>query len=231
MNTTAGAAEIPRDVVSRWLDSDRPLVYPEGNESLLYRAFKRGLDITGAVVAIVLFAPIMFAVWAILMVTTKGHPIYVQERIGYCGRRFKMYKFRSMVMNATAVQHMVTNEQAGPVFKNRRDPRITRIGRFIRSTSIDEMPQLFNVLKGDMALVGPRPPIASEVMKYEPWQRRRLAIKPGLTCLWQVSGRNEIGFEDWVRMDLWYSKNQNMKTDFRLLWRTPLSVLSRKGAY
>jgi lipopolysaccharide/colanic/teichoic acid biosynthesis glycosyltransferase len=170
-------------------------------------------------------------VWAILMWTTKGHPIFVQERIGYCGTRFRMYKFRSMVMDATKVQHLVVNEQEGPVFKNRRDPRITRVGRFIRSTSLDELPQLFNVLKGDMALVGPRPPIASEVIHYAPWQRRRLAVKPGLTCLWQVSGRNEIGFDDWVRMDLWYSKHQNLWTDMRLLWKTPKSVLSRRGAY
>jgi lipopolysaccharide/colanic/teichoic acid biosynthesis glycosyltransferase len=164
-------------------------------------------------------------------VTTKGRPIFVQERIGYCGRRFRMYKFRSMRLDAAKIQYLVTNEQAGPVFKNRRDPRITRIGRFIRSTSIDELPQLFNVLKGDMALVGPRPPIASEVLNYAPWQRRRLAIKPGLTCLWQVSGRCEIGFEDWVRMDLWYARNQNIWTDLQLLWKTPLSVLSRRGAY
>lgn len=232
MNQELGAKEkIPRDVLARWVESNRQLVYPEGNERLIYRVLKRGLDIIGAVVAIILFSPVMLTVWAILMVTTKGKPIFVQERIGYCGVKFPMYKFRSMVVDATKVQHLVVNEQEGPVFKNRRDPRITRVGRFIRSTSIDELPQLFNVLKGDMALVGPRPPIASEVMNYEPWQRRRLAIRPGLTCLWQVSGRNEIGFEDWVRMDLWYAKHQNIKTDLRLLWKTPLSVLSRRGAY
>ena len=104
----------------------------------------------------------------------------------------------------------MANEKDGPIFKNRRDPRITRIGRLLRSTSIDEMPQLFNVLAGSMSLVGPRPPVAKEVEKYEPWQRRRLAVKPGLTCLWQVSGRSEVGFEDWVRMDLWYVKNQSL---------------------
>lgn len=220
-----------RDVVSRWIKSRRPLVYPEGNGSTVYRVLKRVFDFTGALVAIVLFSPLMLAVWLILMWTTKGHPIFVQERIGYCGRRFRMYKFRSMVMDAAKYQSLVRNEQEGPVFKNRRDPRITRIGRFIRSTSIDELPQLFNVLKGDMALVGPRPPIASEVVNYAPWQRRRLAIQPGLTCLWQVSGRNEIGFEDWVRMDLWYAKRQSFWTDLKLILKTPLSVLSRRGAY
>lgn len=231
MNADVGQRGAPRDVVARWLESERPLVYPEGNEHVLYRALKRGFDVVGALVLIALFAPVMLCVWLALMWTTTGQPIFVQERIGHCGRKFRMYKFRSMVMDATKVQHLVVNEQAGPVFKNRRDPRITRIGRFIRSTSIDELPQLFNVLKGDMALVGPRPPIASEVVNYEPWQRRRLAVKPGLTCLWQVSGRNEIGFEDWVRMDLWYSKHQNLWTDAKLLWRTPLSVLTRRGAY
>jgi len=220
-----------RDVVSRWIESRRPLVYPEGNGSPVYRVLKRVFDFTGALVAIVLFSPLMLAVWLILMWTTKGHPIFVQERIGYCGRRFRMYKFRSMVMDAAKYQSLIKNEQDGPVFKNRRDPRITRIGRFIRSTSIDELPQLFNVLKGDMALVGPRPPIASEVVNYAPWQRRRLAIQPGLTCLWQVSGRNEIGFEDWVRMDLWYAKRQSFWTDLKLILKTPLSVLSRRGAY
>lgn len=230
LGTTAAPAA-RRGALTRWSESGRPLVQPEGNESRFYRALKRGLDIVGASAAIVLFSPLILFVFAVLCVTTNGRPIFVQERIGYCGRRFRMYKFRSMRLDAAKIQYLVTNEQAGPVFKNRRDPRITRIGRFIRSTSIDELPQLFNVLKGDMALVGPRPPIASEVLNYAPWQRRRLAIKPGLTCLWQVSGRCEIGFEDWVRMDLWYARNQNIWTDLQLLWKTPLSVLSRRGAY
>src|SRR5690606_3829060 len=119
------------------------------------------------------------------------------------------------------MQAAVANEKDGPIFKNRQDPRITRIGRFLRRSSIDEMPQLFNVLLGHMALVGPRPPVEKEVRKYEPWQFRRLAIMPGLTCLWQVSGRSEIGFTDWVRMDLWYSRNQNAWTDATLLVKTP----------
>jgi lipopolysaccharide/colanic/teichoic acid biosynthesis glycosyltransferase len=136
-----------------------------------------------------------------------------------------------MRLDAEQIRHVVANEKSGPIFKNRRDPRITRIGRFLRSSSIDEMPQLFNVLLGSMSLVGPRPPIPAEVEKYKPWQRRRLAVKPGLTCLWQVSGRSEIEFEDWVRMDLWYLKNQKLTTDAQLLARTPASVVSGKGAY
>jgi lipopolysaccharide/colanic/teichoic acid biosynthesis glycosyltransferase len=171
------------------------------------------------------------ATYAVLFITTRGKPIFAKERVGHCGRKFKMYKFRTMCPNADQLQHLVENEQDGPVFKNRRDPRITRIGRMLRSFSIDELPQLFNVLKGDMALVGPRPPIVKEVIRYEPWHLDRLSVKPGLTCLWQVSGRCEIGFEDWVRMDLWYVRNQSLQTDIRLLVRTPLSVLSRRGAY
>ena len=142
-----------------------------------------------------------------------------------------MPKFRTMRLDAEQLQHVVVNEKDGPIFKNRRDPRITRIGRFLRSASIDEMPQLFNVLLGSMSLVGPRPPVAREVVQYEPWQRLRLSVKPGLTCLWQISGRSEIQFEQWVRMDLWYVKNQGFLTDLKLLARTPASVLSRRGAY
>lgn len=142
-----------------------------------------------------------------------------------------MYKFRSMLPNAEERQHEVQNEKDGPIFKNRRDPRITRVGRFLRATSIDELPQLFNVLLGHMSLVGPRPPLAKEVVQYEPWQRRRLAIKPGLTCLWQVSGRSEIGFEEWIRMDLWYIKHQSLLIDLALLLKTPWCVLTGRGAY
>lgn len=202
-----------------------------GNHSLAYRAGKRLLDFVGAAVLLVLFAPVLLVTLAVLSVTTNGRPIFSQERVGHRGRRFRMFKFRTMVLDATRVQHLVVNEQTGPVFKNRRDPRITRVGRWLRSTSIDELPQLFNVLAGHMSLVGPRPPVPAEVARYQPWQLRRLAIKPGLTCLWQVSGRCEIGFDDWVRMDIWYLNHQSLATDLLLLAKTPLSVLSRRGAY
>jgi lipopolysaccharide/colanic/teichoic acid biosynthesis glycosyltransferase len=208
-----------------------PIVEPLGNQSRLYLALKRAWDIAGALVLIALLSPILLATLVILTITTKGKPLFIQERVGYCGKRFKMIKFRTMRLDADKLQHLVQNEKDGPIFKNRIDPRITRIGRILRKTSIDEMPQLFNVLAGSMALVGPRPPVPQEVEKYEPWQRRRLAIKPGLTCLWQVSGRSEVAFEDWVRMDLWYVKNQNLKTDAKLLAKTPTSVVSGRGAY
>jgi lipopolysaccharide/colanic/teichoic acid biosynthesis glycosyltransferase len=142
-----------------------------------------------------------------------------------------MFKFRTMAIDAEQRRDEVPNDHSGPVFKNRRDPRVTRFGRLLRRTSLDEMPQLLNVLRGDMSLVGPRPPLAKEVAQYKGWQRRRLAVQPGLTCLWQVSGRSEIGFEDWVRMDLWYVRNQGLLVDLKLLLRTPWSVLSARGAY
>ncbi|MBX3413307.1 MAG: sugar transferase [Pirellulales bacterium] len=206
-------------------------VRARGNLSTGYRVLKRAADIVGALFFLVLFSPLMLAVLLVLTVTTKGRPLFRQTRVGLCGRTFGMYKFRTMRLDADKLQHLVKNEKDGPVFKNRHDPRITRIGRFLRSTSIDEMPQFVNVLLGDMSLVGPRPPVPAEVAKYEPWQLGRLSVKPGLTCLWQVSGRCEIGFEDWVRMDLWYLRHQNVKTDVKLLVKTPMSVLSRRGAY
>jgi lipopolysaccharide/colanic/teichoic acid biosynthesis glycosyltransferase len=207
------------------------IILPAGNRSRFYLFTKRALDLIGAVVALVLLSPIMLAALLVLVVTTKGRPIFCQQRIGFCGRRFTMFKFRSMVTGAADQQHLVDNDQDGPIFKNFADPRITRFGRFLRTTSIDETPQLINVLLGNMSLVGPRPPLAKEVEKYEPWQRQRLSIKPGLTCLWQVRGRSEIGFDDWMRMDIWYLKHQNLWTDLKLLLLTPYSVLSRRGAY
>ena len=125
----------------------------------------------------------------------------------------------------------MANECTGPVFKNRRDPRVTRLGRILRKTSLDETPQLFHVLLGQMSLVGPPPLDVREVARFDPWQIRRMAVKPGLTCLWQVSGRSDVGFEEWTRMDLWYVRNQSLLVDLELLWRTPLKVLGGKGAY
>ena len=208
------------------------IVEPEGNLTRTYQVTKRISDILGAIILLVLLLPVLLTTLVILIVTTKGRPFFIQERIGYLGRRFPMIKFRTMRLDADKLQHLVDNQHAdGPIFKNRQDPRITKIGSFLRRTSIDEMPQLINILLGHMSLVGPRPPVEKEVRQYQSWQRRRLAIMPGLTCLWQVSGRSEIGFEEWVRMDLWYLKNQNLQTDLYFLWRTPLSVLSGRGAY
>lgn len=209
----------------------RPFVTSGGTPSLGYRITKRAMDLAGAIVLLAALSPLMAAIFLVLTVTTKGKPLFFQKRLGCQGRPFRMAKFRTMVADAETRQAAVRNEQAGPVFKNRRDPRVTRFGALLRSASLDELPQLVNVLFGQMSLVGPRPPIAHEVARYEPWQRRRLAVKPGLTCLWQISGRCEIGFLDWVRMDLWYIKNRGVWTDLWLLAKTPLAVLSRRGAY
>jgi len=224
-------ARAPMPDVGAWLEGRSLLVSPAGNRSPVYRTLKRLIDIVGAATLLVLFGPIMLCVFVVLTITTRGKPIFRQERVGFCGRRFPMYKFRTMYDNADQIKAQVKNEKDGPIFKNRRDPRITTIGRFLRSTSIDEMPQVFNILLGHMSLVGPRPPIVAEVVQYRAWQFGRLAVKPGLTCLWQVSGRSEVGFEEWVRMDLWYAEHQSLWTDFKLLVRTPMSVLSRRGAY
>ena len=218
-------------LVDRNLAAGREIVPTDGNCSLWYSAAKRALDIVGALTLLALLGPVMLSTYLILLITTRGNPLFRQQRLGHRGRPFTMYKFRTMALDAERRQYEVTNEKDGPIFKNRRDTRITTIGRFLRSTSTDEMPQLFNVLAGQMSLVGPRPPIGKEVAEYRPWQRRRLTVKPGLTCLWQVSGRSEIKFEDWVRMDIWYVKNQNLITDLKLLLQTPWSVLSRRGAY
>lgn len=217
--------------LAAWLDRRELLVAADGNRSRGYLAVKRAFDVVGALLVLLMLAPLMLAVYLTLLVTTRGRPIFRQERVGHRGQMFPMYKFRTMRLDALSAQPQVKNEKDGPIFKNRRDPRITRIGRWLRAFSIDETPQLFNILLGHMSLVGPRPPLASEVVQYRPWQFRRLSVQPGLTCLWQVSGRSEIGFEDWVRMDLWYVDNQSLWTDLKLLVKTPLSVLSRRGAY
>jgi lipopolysaccharide/colanic/teichoic acid biosynthesis glycosyltransferase len=221
----------PISLALRNLVAGQPLVRPEGNRTLGYLVAKRTLDIVGAMVLLTILAPITLVTFLVLLVTTGGRPMFRQQRLGFCGRRFTMYKFRTMCVDAAKKRHLVVNEKQGPIFKNRCDPRVTRVGRFLRAFSIDELPQLFNVLRGEMSLVGPRPPILDEVASYKAWQRRRLAVKPGLTCLWQISGRSEVGFETWVRMDIWYLQNQNLATDLALLWRTPAAVLSGQGAY
>jgi lipopolysaccharide/colanic/teichoic acid biosynthesis glycosyltransferase len=210
---------------------DLPLVFAGGNRSPLYLAARRLLDVVGTLVAMLLFSPIMIVSFLVLLVTTRGCPIFRQERIGFCGRPFTMYKFRTMSLNAESQRHLVKHERQGPVFKNRSDPRITTFGRLLRSFSIDEIPQLFNVLRGDMSLVGPRPPIRSEVVQYKRNQFERLSVNPGLTCLWQVSGRAELDFDQQVNLDVTYVRNQSLWSDLLLLIRTPLSVLSRRGAY
>ena len=192
-------------------------------ESILYSVTKRLIDIVGSLCGIILLSP-LFLIVAILikLEDPKGKVFFAQERNGKYPKTFKMYKFRSMVHNAEELLKdlMDRNEQTGPVFKINDDPRITKVGKFIRKTSIDELPQLFNVLKGDMSLVGPRPPIPHEVEQYNSYQMQRLAVKPGLTCIWQVSGRNNIGFDEWVEMDIEYIKTRNLWLDIKLIFKT-----------
>jgi lipopolysaccharide/colanic/teichoic acid biosynthesis glycosyltransferase len=201
--------------------------------SFYLRAGKRGLDLAGALVGLVIGAPIMLIAAMCIKLESRGPVLYKSKRVGRGGRPFTFFKLRSMVNDAHRHRHHLShlNETDGPVFKIARDPRVTRIGRFLRTTSIDELPQLFNVLRGDMSLVGPRPPIAEEVAQYEPWQFRRLEVRPGLTCLWQISGRSRIGFQEWMRLDLEYIRKQSFGLDIKILIRTIPAVLSREGAY
>ena len=194
---------------------------------------KRWMDIFFSGLALVVLAPV-FALVALIIKLEDGGPVFfAQERCGLYGRRFKMYKFRSMVIDAEArlKELQATNEMQGPVFKMKRDPRITRIGAFIRKFSVDEFPQFYNVFIGEMSLVGPRPPVPPEVERYARWQMRRLSMRPGLTCIWQVSGRSNItDFDQWMRLDLDYIDNWSLTLDMKLILLTVPVVILAKGA-
>jgi exopolysaccharide biosynthesis polyprenyl glycosylphosphotransferase len=198
----------------------------------LQAGVKRLSDIVLSAAGIVVLAPLLGAVALLVKLTSRGPILFRQERVGQYGRRFHMLKFRSMVKEAEALKSALLqqNEQSGPVFKMQRDPRVTRLGRFMRRYSIDELPQLLNVLRGDMSIVGPRPPLASEVSRYQSWQRRRLSVRPGLTCLWQVSGRNHISFEQWMLLDMRYIDHWSLAQDLGLILRTAPAVLTGRGA-
>jgi lipopolysaccharide/colanic/teichoic acid biosynthesis glycosyltransferase len=195
--------------------------------------WKRAMDIAVAASLLILLLPLFVVIAIAIKLDSAGPVIFAQQRAGRGGRPFKFYKFRSMRVTAESERAMLlaANEQDGPVFKIRNDPRITRVGRWIRKTSLDELPQLWNVLKGDMTLVGPRPPTLDELPSYENWQRRRLDVIGGITCSWQVSGRNEIGFSDWVRMDLRYARRASLAKDLSLLAKTVVAVGTMRGAY
>jgi exopolysaccharide biosynthesis polyprenyl glycosylphosphotransferase len=195
-------------------------------------AVKRLFDILSSSVALWVLSPLLIGVAIAIKATSRGPIFFKQTRVGLHGKKFSMLKFRSMVTNAEALKDtlMAQNEMSGPVFKMKKDPRITAIGRFIRRYSIDELPQLINVLRGDMSVVGPRPPVPKEVDKYESWQRRRLSVRPGLTCIWQVSGRNEISFEEWMYLDMLYVDNWSLVLDFSLILKTVPVVITGRGA-
>lgn len=197
-------------------------------------AVKRMMDILGATVGLILLSPLLLLVAAAIVIEDGRPFLFAQSRVGLNGRVFPFYKFRSMYRNAEALKQelMQANEsQDGVIFKMKDDPRVTRVGRFIRRFSIDELPQFFNVLIGDLALVGPRPPLPAEVAQYTLDERKRLHVKPGLTCFWQIQGRSEIPFKDQVRLDMQYIHSQNIATDVWILLKTVPAVLMGRGAY
>lgn len=210
------------------------------------RTIKRGMDLAGSLAALVVLSPVMLAIAIAIKLTSKGPVLFRQERVGQYGNRFTFLKFRSMhpkndsSIHEAFVRELITNKSQGAgnsdstakVFKIQNDPRVTSIGRFLRKTSLDELPQFINVLKGEMSLVGPRPPIPYEVKNYDIWHRRRLAtVKPGITGLWQVSGRSRVGFDDMVRLDLKYASTWSLWLDIKILLLTPHAVVSGAGAY
>lgn len=203
------------------------------NDHIVYLILKRTMDIVGASVGLILASPIMLIVAILIKLEDPKGPIFFsQVRNGAYPTTFKMYKFRSMYIDAEErlQELMHLNEQSGPAFKIKDDPRITKVGKFIRKTSLDELPQLFNVLKGDMSLVGPRPAIPREVEQYTTYQKQRLFVKPGLTCIWQVSGRNNIEFDQWVELDIEYIKTRSLWLDIKLILLTIPALLGDENA-
>lgn len=204
------------------------------NDTISYKFSKRFIDIIGSIFAILLLAPILLLISLLIKIEDpKGPVLFKQIRIGKDGKEFYMYKFRSMIANAEELLENILhlNETTGAMFKIKNDPRITKVGKFIRKTSIDELPQLWNVLKGDMSLVGPRPPLHREVQEYTNYEKQRLLVTPGCTGLWQISGRSNIGFKEMVELDLHYIKNQSILFDVVILLKTVSVIFGSKDAY
>ncbi len=195
-------------------------------------AWKRSMDVIGAIGGLIVLSPLFLLIAAAIKLTSRGPVFFAQQRTGRGGRAFAMYKFRSMVVDAEGKRDELLhlNEQDGPAFKIQHDPRITRIGHWLRRASLDELPQLLNVLKGDMSFVGPRPLPCHETAQCEPWQRRRLAVTPGITCIWQVQNRaTPVPFAEWMRMDIRYAKSISLRGDLQLFWKTAGFLLGRRN--
>lgn len=194
---------------------------------------KRLLDMALAAFGLVATLPIWLGIALAIRLDSPGPAIFMQERVGLHGRRFRFYKFRSMYVDAEQrlAEVQAHNEIDGPVFKMRNDPRVSRVGAFLRRTSLDELPQLINVLMGDMSLVGPRPPLPREVEQYRPSDLIRLSVKPGLTCLWQIRGRSKVGFDQWMEYDREYVRDMSFWLDVQILFQTVWVVISCRGAY
>jgi exopolysaccharide biosynthesis polyprenyl glycosylphosphotransferase len=220
------------DISLDYVGEERLLTFTAGPSDDLRLLVKRLIDVLVSATALIVLAPPMLLVAALIRVTSRGPVIFRQVRCGLNGRRFVFYKFRSMVENAEALQadlaHLNSKQTA---FKIPDDPRLTPAGRWLRKFSIDEWPQFFNVLKGDMSLVGPRPPVPQEVERYQRWQRRRLRMRPGLTCLWAVRGRDQLDFESWMKMDMEYIDRWSLRLDFEILLRSVPQVMSGQGAH
>lgn len=194
---------------------------------------KRAFDITASLLALIVLSPFLLIIYILIFVDDpKASPVFRQKRIGRHGKEFTMYKFRTMVANAEQIRGELAdkNEMDGPVFKIKEDPRITKIGKFLRKTGIDEILQLVNVLKGDMSLVGPRPPLPEEVSEYDDYQKLRLVVTPGLTCIWQTTKeRNDVSFEEWVNMDIDYIEHRTMLLDIKMIFKTVAVMFGRDG--
>lgn len=229
----AGLGEAATDGIVIDLRSGDPRLLVEGHRTWQL-VCKRGIDVVGASLAIALLSPLLLLTALLVATTSRGPVIYRQVRVGQHGEEFSFMKFRSMWVDAESHKDdllSLNDHDSGPIFKIKDDPRITPLGRVIRKLSIDELPQLFHVLSGKMSLVGPRPPLPEEVVVYGPHELTRLIVKPGITCIWQVSGRSEVGFDDWVAMDIDYIRNWSLWLDFKILARTIWVVLSTRGAY
>ena len=198
-----------------------------------YTRFKRLFDILISFMLLILLFPLFMILAIAIKLGSNGPLVFCQKRVGKNGKEFTLYKFRSMRHGAEESKSRLRylDETVGPIFKIKEDPRITKVGRFIRKYSIDELPQLFNVLKGQMSLVGPRPPLPEEVREYTHHQRRRLSVVPGLTCLWQISGRSELSFYEWIELDIYYIEHRSFLLDLKIIIRTIPVVVTGKGAY
>ncbi|MEG2353335.1 MAG: sugar transferase [Clostridium sp.] len=201
-------------------------------KSAMYIILKRIIDCIFSVLGLIILSPVFFIISIIIKIDSKGPVLFKQIRVGKNGAEFGMYKFRSMVIDAESQLEKLRNknEMSGPMFKMKEDPRITKVGKFIRKTSIDELPQLLNVIKGEMSLVGPRPSLPKEVSQFDERYMKRLIVKPGLTCYWQVSGRNNIEFEEWMELDLKYIRERSTWIDMKLIFKTVLVMFKSDGA-
>ena len=209
---------------------DREEVLHSGSR---YWAVKRAMDVVLSILGLLLLWPLMLLVAIIIFIDSPGaSPIFTQTRVGRDGKEFKFYKFRSMCPNAEKKLNglLEYNEMDGPVFKIKEDPRITRVGKFIRKTSIDELPQLFNILKGDMSIVGPRPALPREVAQYHAYEKQRLLVTPGPTCYWQIQpNRNDLSFDDWMALDVQYIRDRSFQTDWKIIFKTCGTILGMNG--